>query len=263
MKDVRKAAQDIQERVREMAYYMWEAAGRQQGIATEYWLAAEREVLTTMKTTAEKLMPSAKFKAQVESAIAETWTKPEPKKEPTTAPSAKKAQAPAQKSAPAATAAKKPEPASKSAAQPKPAAKVVAEKPAEGIETIEGIGPAYKTKLAKAGIHTPAELLEKGGSAAGRKSIVAGTGISNKRILKWVNMADLMRIPGVTGQFAELLEAAGVDTVKELRNRNGDNLASTMKDVNAAKNLTPSVPSAKDVTGWIEKAKKLDPKVTH
>lgn len=261
MKDVRKAAQDIQERIRELAYYMWEAAGRQQGIATEYWLAAEREVLSTMKITAEKLMPSAKMRAQVESAIAQTWTKSDANKKPTSAPSAKKAQAPAEK--PVTSATKKPEAPAKPAAQPKTAPKVTADKPAEGIETIEGIGPAYRAKLAKAGIHSPAELLEKGGSAAGRKSIVEGTGISNKRILKWVNMADLMRIPGVTGQFAELLEAAGVDTVKELRNRNGENLASTMKDVNAAKNLTPSVPSAKDVMGWIEKAKKLDPKVTH
>jgi len=263
MKDVRKAAHDIQERIREMAYHMWETAGRQQGIATEYWLAAEREVLTTMKTTAEKLIPSGKFKTQLEAAIAETWTKPEPKKKPATAPAAKAAPAPAEKPAPAASAANKSAPPAKPAPQPKSAPKAAAAKPAEGIETIEGIGPAYKTKLAKAGIHSPAELLEKGGSAAGRKSLVAGTGISNKRILKWVNMADLMRIPGVTGQFAELLEAAGVDTVKELRNRNGDNLASTMKDVNAAKNLTPSVPSAKDVAGWIEKAKKLDPKVSH
>ncbi len=84
-----------------------------------------------------------------------------------------------------------------------------------------------------------------------------------KRVLRWVNMADLMRLNGVDGNAAELLEAAGVDTVKALASERADSLASTMASVNAAKNLAPSVPDAKTVSAWITEAKTLEPKVTH
>lgn len=131
------------------------------------------------------------------------------------------------------------------------------------IEEIEGIGPAYAQKLAAANIETTADLLKQCCDAKGRKATAETTGVSEGQLLKWANMADLMRISGVGSEYSELLEAAGVDTVKELRNRNAENLAAKMAEVNAAKKLTRTVPSEKTVTGWVEQAKSLDPLITH
>lgn len=131
------------------------------------------------------------------------------------------------------------------------------------IEEIEGIGPAYATKLTGAGIKTVEELLEKGASKAGRKEIAELTGITETLILKWVNMADLFRIKGIGAEFSELLEAAGVDTVKELRNRVAENLHSKVTQVNKEKSLSRREPSLDQIKDFIEQAKKLDPKVSH
>ena len=131
------------------------------------------------------------------------------------------------------------------------------------IEEIEGIGPANASKLAMADITNTEHLLTKCGDAAGRKSVGETTGFDPSTLLKWANMADLMRIKGVAEEYSELLEASGVDTVKELRNRNADNLAAKMDEVNNDKSLTRKVPSAKVVGEWIEQAKTLDPRITH
>jgi len=131
------------------------------------------------------------------------------------------------------------------------------------IEEIEGIGPAYAKKLAAANITTTDGLLKLCCDAKGRKTTAETTGVSEAQLLKWVNMADLMRISGIGAEFSELLEAAGVDTVKELRNRKPANLAAKMAEVNAAKKLTRAVPSEKTVTGWVEQAKSLQPLITH
>tara|TARA_R110002124_G_scaffold57700_5_gene161333 strand:+ start:2152 stop:2559 length:408 start_codon:yes stop_codon:yes gene_type:complete len=131
------------------------------------------------------------------------------------------------------------------------------------ISKIEGIGPVNKEKLSVAGIVTVENLLEKGASKSGRKEIAAASGIDEKVILNWVNMADLFRIKGIASQFAELLKAAGVDTVKELRTRNAENLHQALIATNEAKNLTNAVPALSKVTDFIEQAKNLDPVVTH
>lgn len=131
------------------------------------------------------------------------------------------------------------------------------------IQDIEGIGPQYAAALEAQGIKTTDQLLEAGGGRSGRKKLAETTGISDKLILKWVNMADLFRINGIASQFAELLENAGVDTVKELRNRNADNLAVKMFEVNEAKKLCKASPSAKTVEKWIEEAKGMEPMVSH
>ena len=89
------------------------------------------------------------------------------------------------------------------------------------------------------------------------------TGIDGKRILKWANMADLMRISGVGEEYSELLEAAGVDTVKELKHRNAANLAEKMSEVNEDKKLVRQVPSESQVTKWVEQAKELPPMMTY
>jgi len=131
------------------------------------------------------------------------------------------------------------------------------------IIDIEGIGPAYAEKLEKANIKTVEALLKEGASKKGRQTIAEATGIDEKKILTWVNMADLFRIKGVASQFAELLEAAGVDTVKELRNRNAENLHAKLEEINKEKSLTRVVPSVEKVADFIDQAKKLEPVVTY
>lgn len=131
------------------------------------------------------------------------------------------------------------------------------------INDIEGIGPALAEKLKSAGIRTTGALLEKAATPKGRKAVAAETGIGEKQILKFANMADLMRIKGVGEEYSELLEAAGVDTVKELRNRRPDNLTAKMAEVNATKKLVRSLPSEKVVEGWVAQAKELDPVMSY
>jgi predicted flap endonuclease-1-like 5' DNA nuclease len=134
---------------------------------------------------------------------------------------------------------------------------------AKKITEIEGIGPVYQEKLARAGVKTVEGLLEAGASKTGRKKIAEESGIDESKILDWVNMADLFRIKGVASQFAELLKAAGVDTVKELRTRNAENLHAKLVEVQEEKKITRTVPALSQVTDFIEQAKALEPIVTY
>lgn len=134
---------------------------------------------------------------------------------------------------------------------------------AKSIEAIEGIGPKHGAKLRAANCGSPAKLLKDGATRAGRKDICKRTGLSDALVLKCVNMADLFRIKGVATQYAELLEAAGVDTVKELRNRNATNLTVAMKETNDKKKLVRQTPSESMVKDWVAQAKKLKPVVTY
>ncbi len=122
---------------------------------------------------------------------------------------------------------------------------------------IEGIAEEYAAKLRAANVGTVEALLSEGATPAGRKKIVSDSGISESRILKWVNHADLFRIDGVAGEYAELLEAAGVDTVVELAQRNAEHLAERLAEVNEAKHLVRRVPGAGEVSGWVAEAKSL------
>jgi len=131
------------------------------------------------------------------------------------------------------------------------------------IVDIEGIGPQYAEKLTAAGIKTAAALLENAASKKQRTALAEKTGIPAALILKWTNHADLYRISGVGPQYAELLEAAGVDTVKELSHRVPANLAAKMKEVNEKKNLTNGLISEKLVAKWVAGAKELEAVVTY
>lgn len=131
------------------------------------------------------------------------------------------------------------------------------------VVEIEGIGEAYAEKLSAGGVATVEALLAEGGSASGRKGIAEKTGISETLILKWVNHADLFRVNGVAGQFAELLEEAGIDTVAELAQRNPANLAAKMTEANNERNLVNRAPSESEVTAWIAAAKTLPKLVTY
>jgi predicted flap endonuclease-1-like 5' DNA nuclease len=128
---------------------------------------------------------------------------------------------------------------------------------------IEGIGPNYAEKLNGLGIETTTDLLEKGRTKKGREQIAAQTGIPESLVLTWVNHADLFRIRGVAAQFAELLEAAGVDTVKEFATRNPENLHQKLSETNNQYGLSGRVPSVDSLKEMIAIAKTLEPKISH
>lgn len=130
------------------------------------------------------------------------------------------------------------------------------------LTTIEGIGEASATKLKTAGVGSVESLLKKGATPQGRKAISQTSGMDDGRVLKFVNHADLMRIKGIGGEYAELLEAAGVDTVVELSRRNAINLHAKMKEVNTEKKLVRQVAAQSQVEDWIRQAKRL-PRAVH
>lgn len=131
------------------------------------------------------------------------------------------------------------------------------------LDEIEGIGPAYAEKLTQAGIGSTEALLEAGATAAGRKTLGDAAGISGALLLRWVNHADLYRITGIGKQYAELLEAAGVDSVPELAQRNGASLHEKLSAAQDEKKLTGRVPALSQVEDWIQQAKNLPRVVSH
>jgi len=130
------------------------------------------------------------------------------------------------------------------------------------LDTIEGIGPALSEKLQEAGVDSIENLLGEGSTSKGRAGLAEKSGISEVQLLKFVNHADLMRIKGIGGEYSELLEQAGVDTVPELGQRNAANLAAKIEGINVEKKLVRSTPSESQIQDWIDQAKNL-PKAVH
>lgn len=131
------------------------------------------------------------------------------------------------------------------------------------IESIEGIGKTYTKKLQDHNIRTTDKLLEEGRTKKKRKEIAEACGCTPERVLEWVNRADLYRVPNVGEEISDLLEAAGVDSPKELAQRNPENLAATLAELNDKKKLVRRCPRIKSVEKMIAAAKKLDKVVTH
>lgn len=131
------------------------------------------------------------------------------------------------------------------------------------ITDINGIDEDTAESLKSVGIRTTEKLLEAAKSPKGRKELAAKTDISERQLLCWANMADRMRVKGLGKDYAELLQLAGVDTVKELKYRNPEKLAKAMKAANVKRKLVRLLPSDKAVSRWIEHAKKLPPKITY
>lgn len=131
------------------------------------------------------------------------------------------------------------------------------------ITEIEGIGRVSAASLSEAGVVTTEKLLDVAAGKKGRRELAAATGLSEVNILKWVNRADLCRIKGVGGEFSDLLEFAGVDTVPELAQRNATHLHARMLEVNEARNLVRSLPAVRQVEQWVAQAKALPRVVTH
>jgi predicted flap endonuclease-1-like 5' DNA nuclease len=125
------------------------------------------------------------------------------------------------------------------------------------LADIEGIGSRHSDKLKAVGVGSVEALLKEGATPKGRADLAASSGISDKLILRWVNMADLFRIKGIGEEYSDLLEAAGVDTVPELAQRKPENLAAKLALVNEEKKLVKRVPTEEQVTDWIAEAQKL------
>ena len=131
------------------------------------------------------------------------------------------------------------------------------------ITDIEGIDGDAVTILKSEGIRSTARLLEEARTLRGRKRLAKKTGLDEKQLLCWANVADRMRVKGIRKEYAGLLQAAGVDTVKDLKYRNPVNLAKAMAEANKKRKLVEFLPSAKVVGNWIEHAKKLQLKITY
>jgi len=131
------------------------------------------------------------------------------------------------------------------------------------IAEIEGVGPEFAKKLAGVGIKTVEALLEAGSTPKKRQELAAHTGIAEKNILEWVNLADLFRIKGVASEFSDLLEEAGVDTTAELAKRVPENLCASLAKTNAEKKLVRRLPTMKEVTSWVTQAKTLQRKIEY
>lgn len=127
------------------------------------------------------------------------------------------------------------------------------------VEKIEGVGPKYAAKLDKVGIRNTKQLLDKAATRKGRRELAEAAGIDEGLILKWANMCDLMRIKGVGEEFSELLEVAGVDTVKELSKRRADNLHKAMTEANEKRKLVRQLPGLGQVESWVTQAKAIEP----
>jgi predicted flap endonuclease-1-like 5' DNA nuclease len=131
------------------------------------------------------------------------------------------------------------------------------------IDAIEGIGPTFATKLRKSKVRTTEALLKKGATRGDRKRLALASGLTEQQILEWVNRADLMRVKGIGEEYSDLLEAAGVDTVKELKMRKPGVLHAKLIEINTQKRLVRRLPTDAMVAAWVAAAAKLPAVVTY
>jgi Domain of unknown function (DUF4332) len=131
------------------------------------------------------------------------------------------------------------------------------------VGDLEGCDEVVAAQLKAMRIRTTDKLLQAAKDVKGRRTIAAKIGVEESRVLAWANMADRMRIKGMGKEYAVLLRAVGVDTVKELKYRNPAKLARKMAEANAKRKLVRVLPSEKAITRWIESAKKMDPIISY
>jgi hypothetical protein len=131
------------------------------------------------------------------------------------------------------------------------------------ITAIDHIDPDEAEALKSVGIRTTEKLLEAAKSPKGRGELSARTGLNEKRLLHFANLADKLRIKGMGKEYSALLCAVGVDTVKELKYRNPQRLAKSMVEANKKRKLVRFLPSEKLVQRWVEHARKLPQKITY
>ncbi|MGI5837261.1 MAG: DUF4332 domain-containing protein [Chloroflexota bacterium] len=125
------------------------------------------------------------------------------------------------------------------------------------LNEIRGMTDEVLAKLRDYGIKDSDDLLESAKTAVGRKELASKLRIDPKLLLELANRADLIRIKGVAGVFSDLLENAGVDTVKELANRVPENLHAKLEEINGSMKLSQRTPTLDMVKDWVDQAKKL------
>ena len=131
------------------------------------------------------------------------------------------------------------------------------------ITHIEGLDVDEIKTLKSLGIRTTERLLERAKNPKGRRHLAEDSGIDEKRLLKFANACDHLRIKGMGRGYVGLLREVGVDTVRELRYRSPENLARAMAEANKRKKLVRFLPAEKLVVRWIEQAKRLPLKITY
>ncbi len=124
------------------------------------------------------------------------------------------------------------------------------------IEKLKGVTPELKAAFRACGLDTAEKFFEAVLTAKSREELAASMGVPKEVILELANRADLARIKGIAGVYSDLLEEAGVDTVKDLTGRMAENLHAKLLEVNVAKNLTPKPPTLKNVQTWIALARR-------
>jgi hypothetical protein len=131
------------------------------------------------------------------------------------------------------------------------------------IADLQTLDPSAVSRLKDIGIRTTDKFLESARTPRGRRLLSEQIGCDERRILRWANLVDRMRIKGIGEDYAGLLEAAGVDTVRELKYRNPQRLAQAMADVNKNRKLVRLLPSEKAVERWVEAARTLPLKISY
>ena len=129
------------------------------------------------------------------------------------------------------------------------------------VEVINGIGPKYGNRLKFSGVEALDDLLREGSTWKGRRYLAGNVGVSINKINRWVNQADFFRIKGIGKQYADLLDVAGVNTVIDLSKRNPMTLYEKLKETNWERNLVERIPPYRLIKGWVQSAKKLEPRV--
>jgi predicted flap endonuclease-1-like 5' DNA nuclease len=129
------------------------------------------------------------------------------------------------------------------------------------IAAIVSIGPNDAAKLRRSGVRTTEALLRRGATRRGRTELAAASKCTEAQVLAWVNRADLMRVRGVGAEYADLLDASGVDTVEKLGRRNAAAMAAKLAQVNEQKKLVRRLPTEAMVGRWVEHAGQLDGRV--
>ena len=131
------------------------------------------------------------------------------------------------------------------------------------IDAIAGLDPKSATRFRKSRVRTTEALLKRAATRRGRKDLAASTKLEEKQILIWLHRADLMRVKGIGSEYSDLLEAAGVDTIKELRRRNPVSLTKKMIQINESRMLVQRLPTEGMVERWIDHASQLEPIIIH
>ncbi len=127
------------------------------------------------------------------------------------------------------------------------------------IDQVAGIDHKQATKLRKAGVRTSKGLIDAASTRRGRTELAKSTSLAPKDLQLWVHHADLLRVRGVGAEYAELLVAAGVDTIRDLRRRNPTALLAKIIGLNGSERVVNRLPTEAMVEGWIGAAGDLEP----